>query len=242
MDEAGLGEDSSLVLRTVAELRRMVLDAKRPGTFLGSEKDLLDRIGVSRPTLRQAAKLLMHENLLIIRRGVGGGFFSQAPSGEAVSRAAAFYLNMRHTTLRQIRDAMAPLQTEAARLLALHVDAEVRGRLRQFVARFDDPAVPEAERHPLRRTLAFELLLGQLCGNPAIWLAIKVMRDLVRDARYGHFQMTQERAIAFEQFQRRLADAVADGDAEVSMLICRRHMAEVSQWLLDDEAAAAARA
>lgn len=233
--DAEAGTSTSLVTKAVDALRRVVLDAPGPGTFLGSEKDLMAALGVSRPTFRQAAKLLMHENLLKIKRGVGGGFFTEAPSGEAVSRAAALYLNLHQTTLRDITDVVAPLQVEAARLLALHPDARHRARLREFVARFDQPDVPEAERNPFRRMLAYEQLLGELAGNPAIWLVMKVMRDLVRDARHAHFKLTAERAEAYDQFQRRLADAVSEGDAEMAVLISKRHMAALDRWL--DEAA-----
>jgi GntR family transcriptional regulator, transcriptional repressor for pyruvate dehydrogenase complex len=230
------GESSPLLLKTADQLRHMILDASVPGAFLGSEKDLMAILGVSRPTFRQAAKLLMHENLLTIKRGVHGGFFSQAPSGEAVSRTAALYLNMRNTTMRQINDVATPLQIEAALLLAQHPDPKHRARLREFVRHFNDPAVTEAERHPFRRMLAYETLLGDLAGNPAIALALKVMRDMLRDPRHGHFKLNDERATAYEQFQRRLADAVADGDAEMATLIAQNHAAAVNRWL--DEAAA----
>lgn len=228
------GESSPLLVRTADKLRHMILDASKPGAFLGSEKDLTAILGVSRPTFRQAAKLLMHENLLTIKRGIHGGFFSQSPSGEAVSRSAALYLNMHHTTLRQISDVVTPLQAEAARLLANHPDPRHRVRLRAFVKQFDDPAISEEDRHPFRRMLAYETLLGDLAGNPAIALIMKVMRDMLRDPRHGHFKINVERATAYEQFQRRLADAIADGDAEMATLICQRHTAVINRWL--DEA------
>ena len=231
-------EGSSLVSQAVDGLRKVVLDAPGPGTFLGSESDLMVALQISRPTFRQAAKLLLHENLLTIKRGVGGGFFTQAPSGEAVSRAAALYLNLHQTTLRQISDVAMPLQTEAARLLANHPDPVHRAGLRAFVARFDAGDPTDAERNPFRRMLAFEQLLGELAGSPAIWLVMKVMRDLVRDPRHAHFKLTADRAAAYEQFQRRLADAVLDGDAQMTVLISQRHSALVRSWL--DEVAVTA--
>src|ERR1700748_131872 len=106
----------SLVQQAVDALRRAVLEAPGPDVFLGSEEQLIAALGVSRPTFRQAAKLLRHENLLTIKRGMGGGFFTRSPSADAVSRMAAIFLDAQGTGMRQINDVVGPLQAEAARV------------------------------------------------------------------------------------------------------------------------------
>lgn len=225
----------SLVNCTVDTLRHAVLTAGSPSEFLGSETELIERLGVSRPTFRQATKLLCHENLLVIKRGVGGGFFTQAPSIDAVSRLAAVYLNAQKTSLRQLNDAVSPLLTEAARLLAQHADADRRGELAAFVARCEDPRAPESRLDPVRRLLAFEELLAELAGNPAICLMTSVMRDLARATRHRYFKITPDRAVSYQVFQARLAAAIEEGDAEVATLICDRQFSEIRAWLPADE-------
>ncbi|MFD7512815.1 GntR family transcriptional regulator, partial [Streptomyces sp. NPDC059853] len=42
-----------------------------PGTLLGNEIDLAGRLGLSRPTVRQAIQVLVDKGLLVRRRGVG---------------------------------------------------------------------------------------------------------------------------------------------------------------------------
>ena len=46
-----------------------------PGDFLGREEDLAAEFGVSRPTLREALKLLSSGNLIRATKGPGGGIF-----------------------------------------------------------------------------------------------------------------------------------------------------------------------
>ncbi|MEA2455227.1 MAG: hypothetical protein QOI45_1489, partial [Thermoleophilaceae bacterium] len=46
-----------------------------PGAFLGREEDLAAEFGVSRPTLREALKLLASGNLIRASKGPGGGIF-----------------------------------------------------------------------------------------------------------------------------------------------------------------------
>jgi DNA-binding GntR family transcriptional regulator len=45
--------------------------ALTPGSLLGNEIDLADRLGLSRPTVRQAIQALVEKGLLVRRRGVG---------------------------------------------------------------------------------------------------------------------------------------------------------------------------
>ena len=58
--------------RTASALADLSL-AGESGRFLGSEDELLLRFGVSRPTLRQAAKMVANDRLITVRRGTGGG-------------------------------------------------------------------------------------------------------------------------------------------------------------------------
>ena len=84
MSERG---DSSAVRKIAKALRIESLNSDE-GTLLGSEEDMLSRHKVSRPTFRQAAALVAQEQLLTIRRGVGGGYFVTRPKPEAVAPPA----------------------------------------------------------------------------------------------------------------------------------------------------------
>ncbi|GHA75272.1 transcriptional regulator [Streptomyces termitum] len=54
------------------QLERAVADGTLPpGTLLGNEIDLAGRLGLSRPTVRQALRTLVDKGLLVRRRGVG---------------------------------------------------------------------------------------------------------------------------------------------------------------------------
>ncbi|MGW0588554.1 GntR family transcriptional regulator [Streptosporangium sp. NPDC002607] len=61
----------NLAAKVAAELRVFIADDLQPGAQLPSEKDLAERWGVSRTTLREALWLLWSEGLLVRRWGVG---------------------------------------------------------------------------------------------------------------------------------------------------------------------------
>jgi GntR family transcriptional regulator, transcriptional repressor for pyruvate dehydrogenase complex len=74
-----------------ARLRDLVLEAD-DGAFIGSEESLISRLGFSRSTVRQVARLLEREGLLRVRRGINGGYFGARPSVKTVEGAVATYL------------------------------------------------------------------------------------------------------------------------------------------------------
>ena len=58
-------------------LRRMVVDGDlKDGDYLPNEAELMTHFGVSRPTLREAVRLLKSERLVEVRRGsrTGAGY------------------------------------------------------------------------------------------------------------------------------------------------------------------------
>lgn len=226
------GPGVSLLNLAVDSLRRAVL-ATGPDEFLGSEEQLMEALGVSRPTFRQATKLLRHENLLRIKRGMGGGFFTEAPSASAVTRMAAIYLNAQGTSMRQVNDVLAPLQAASAHQLASNPDRAVRACLHDFLVEYDK--LPPGEQNPVFRALKFERLLGEKTGNPAIALIMDVMRDLVRDEGRVHFLLKPERMTDYYSYQARLAQAILDGDPEMASLICARHTVKFRTWLPDSQ-------
>ena len=76
-----------------AEIRNAILGGTlRPGDRLPPETSLMSRFGVSRPSLREALRLLEAEELLDIRRGARGGAVVRRPSARPALRAAAAWL------------------------------------------------------------------------------------------------------------------------------------------------------
>ncbi len=61
--------------------------------YLGSEAAIAEEFGVSLPTLRQAARLLEYEQLLRIKPGKGGGYFTRRPAIDTAIKSASQYLS-----------------------------------------------------------------------------------------------------------------------------------------------------
>src|SRR5690606_6477873 len=108
----------------------------------------------SRPTLRQAARVLESEQLLAVRRGIGGGYYARQPSMDAVGRAAASFLKSRGAGLHHMLQTARALMRGIATTAAASDDAAARADLQQsydLLAQRSPDTIEMAEFHALER-------------------------------------------------------------------------------------------
>ena len=87
-------------------LRRQIVRGElAEGETLPSEQQLQARFVVSRPTLREAYRILESESLITIRRGAHGGAVVRVPNSDVAARYAALILEYRGTPLDDLYQA-----------------------------------------------------------------------------------------------------------------------------------------
>src|SRR6476469_11201558 len=91
----------TLVARTAHALAKLSLESEE-GAFLGPEDELLVRLGISRPTFRQAAKMVENDRLITVRRGVKGGFYVSRPDAADAIRTLTRYLRLNGANLHDM--------------------------------------------------------------------------------------------------------------------------------------------
>lgn len=139
-----------------------------PGSRLPGERDLAERFGVSRVTVREAEIALEAQGWLSIKTGSGVYVRSRMDAVGALPDVSAFDV----TAARSI------IEAEAAALAARQItDEEVREleRLLQTMSRAgsSDEVAGEADR-------AFHMGIARICGNPVIEHTVRMiwrMRD-----------------------------------------------------------------
>jgi GntR family transcriptional regulator, transcriptional repressor for pyruvate dehydrogenase complex len=108
-----------------------------PDDFLGREEDLAAEFGVSRPTLREALKLLASGSLIRANKGPGGGIFVARTAEEGMSRtlsdSIAMMLETGAVTLEELLDARLLLEVPLSGQAAHRADAALVSRLRAAV-------------------------------------------------------------------------------------------------------------
>src|SRR4051794_14705239 len=133
-----------------------------PGDFLGREEDLAAEFGVSRPTLREALKLLSSGNLIRATKGPGGGIFvahtAEQGMGRSLSDAIAMMLETESVSLHELLDARVLLEVPLAGLAAYQPEEQTLNRLRAAVdaaaANPDDVEVVASADAEIHQTIA----------------------------------------------------------------------------------------
>ena len=101
------------------ELRHLIVSGElSEGDSLGHESDLVERFGVSRPSLREALRILEAEGLITVVRGVLGGVVVHEPDERMTARTAAVVLQSRGVSLADVYDARSLLELTAVRAVA----------------------------------------------------------------------------------------------------------------------------
>lgn len=99
------------------ELGGIIL-AKDDGEFLGDEREVIQRLGISRTTLRQIARLLEREGPLAVERGSNGGYYARRPSAASVEAAVTDYLEILEIRTDELSTMASIIWTEAVRQAA----------------------------------------------------------------------------------------------------------------------------
>ena len=102
-----------------SKIRKMIIRGQvKEGDFLQPEAQLMDHFGTSRPTIREAFRILENEQLISVTRGSRSGARVQAPRVDSVARYAGFALQAQGTLLSDIYLARLGVEPFAVRLLA----------------------------------------------------------------------------------------------------------------------------
>ena len=98
--------------------RRIVRGELAAGETLPPEVGLMDQFSVSRPTLREAFRILEAESLIRVRRGARGGAQVLAPDPMVAARHVGLLLQLQGTTLEDVYAAREVTEPVCARMLA----------------------------------------------------------------------------------------------------------------------------
>lgn len=90
----------------------------KEGDFLPPEGQLMGALGISRPTLREAFRILEAENLISVVRGSRTGARVHQPSTELVSRYAGYVLQSMGSTIHDLYQARLAIEPSVVRWLA----------------------------------------------------------------------------------------------------------------------------
>ena len=126
---------ATMSTQLVAQVRDALFAKElRPGDFLGTEKHLAERFGVSRIVARDALRTLEAQGVVEIKVGAGGGARIAQGNARLFAEALAVQLDLAGVTVAEIMDAQRAIECLAAELAAVNSTAEDHARLNALIA------------------------------------------------------------------------------------------------------------
>ena len=158
-------------------IRRMIARGEiADGEWLPTEPELMERFGVSRPTLREAFRLLEADSLVTIRRGPPGGARVTVPGPEAAAAQFGLLLTLSTTTLRDVYEARMIIEPAAAGALARRGTAAARKALTEELER-TRATVETADFG--EQSVRFHRRVVELAGNQTLATVIGMLSEIV---------------------------------------------------------------
>ena len=221
-------------------LRREIIRGNlAKGDSLPSETHLMQQFGVSRPTLREAFRVLESEALIIVRRGARGGARVQTPDIRVAARYTAQLLQVKKVSVKDVYAARTILEPPAARMLAERPTRAILTTLEAALAverdaLGDTPAYNKA-------AASFHQTIVQLSGNETLRLMSDMLREIVDAHLTAATAAVREKGFDDHRDQPRamrshakLIDLIRDGKGDDTESYWRVHMEAAGQLLLKE--------
>lgn len=216
-----------------AQIRKqIVLGELAEGDLLPSEAEMLKKLSVSRPTLRQAFRILETEHLITVQRGSRGGTTVLGPSIKLASRYLSDLLRFRGVTLGDVLSARLMIEPAAVAQLARRHDETAVDALRELVA---GQRAAVADDDIARSADQFHVRLVELAGNSTLSQYSKLVHYLIRGhvRRHEPARRTGVAALAHgsADAHAHLVDLVAAGAVHAASTHWRQHLEDVHAQL-----------
>lgn len=217
-------------------LRRMVVDGQlTEGDFLPNEAELMSHFGVSRPTLREAVRVLESERLVEVRRGSRTGARVRVPGPEIVARPAGLLLELSGADIADVMVARAAIEPMAARLLAENGTEEAFAELDRLLT---EHLPKEWQSDRLAETTGdFHRRVVELSGNATLGIIAGMLHEIT--VRHTAFLFKERRPVSKSDYEklmrsyRRLMVLIRSGDGDAAEAHWRKHLDTARNLMLE---------
>lgn len=240
----------SAVMMRVPKMAEVVADHIRDmilrgelveGDFLVPEAQLMEQFGTSRPTIREAFRILEGEQFISVTRGSRTGARVTHPSVDSVARMAGFVLQCQGTLVKDVYDARLAIEPKAVYLAAKRADqkgvASLTAELEQLRALNQQVSIVE-----FRKAIArFHRSVVLLSGNHTLSLVFAMLAGVLENHQGGFSRPDdalaesperQKSTLAGLRSMERLIGLIAAGDADGAQTHWRRHVENANKaWL-----------
>jgi GntR family transcriptional repressor for pyruvate dehydrogenase complex len=154
------------------------------GDRIPAERTLAEQLGVSRPSVREAVKVLEALGVLEVTGGQGrdSGAVVVARPGEAIGAAMRLHVATRSLPIADLVETRVLLEAASMRRLGARVRTEPGGPAllapaEQILLRMADQQLPPSQFHQL--DTAFHVAIAQVAGNVVVEVMMVSLREAI---------------------------------------------------------------
>ncbi|SEF15815.1 transcriptional regulator, GntR family [Rhizobiales bacterium GAS191] len=210
------------VLLPSEEVARRLANAIRTGFFrfgsrLPSERSIAEQMQVSRPTVREAVKLLVAANILTVKPGAGGGTFVSSeivPLDFIVATP-----DMRPGEIDEAIEVRRLILPWVVQIASQYAEDEDFDRMREAIA-FGRQALPPLETTEgtsehinsiIIATMRFDLALAQATRNSLVVRLMELLLNWVEPLRYKTLRTRADLCLSLELVEK-MMEAIETSD------------------------------
>ncbi|ACQ82278.1 GntR domain protein [Beutenbergia cavernae DSM 12333] len=220
----------ALTDRAILQIKDMIVTGElAPGDRLPPEKELAERLGLSRSSMREAVKALEMIRVLDVRRGDGTYVTSLEP--RLLLEAMSFVVDLHDDdSVLEIFAVRRILEPAATAMAARRIAPDDVAALRELLGAIGDDADVESL---VAHDLAFHGTLVAAAGNSYLASLVDTLSSDTMRARVWR-GLTQQGAVPRTLAEHRaILDAVERGDADLAHALAVAHIGGIEQWLAD---------
>ncbi|MCK9541731.1 MAG: GntR family transcriptional regulator [Novosphingobium sp.] len=226
--------------RVAAALRDEIAAGQWPiDAMLPAEHQLMTRFEVSRPSCREALRILQSEGLVRVERGSRGGARVLPPDASRIATYSTVFLQMRNATIAEVFETRVVIESAAAAAFTSRATPALLSELAQNTASerylvHDRPAF-------YARGRKFRQILVENCGSESLRLMGLVIGGIA-DRQLSLLSVAMpddpgqaDRFLKSIRLKDEMIEAIERGDAETAAELwrtyLRRYLADLYEYL-----------
>jgi GntR family transcriptional regulator, transcriptional repressor for pyruvate dehydrogenase complex len=208
------------------QLERRITEELKPGDLLPPERELVQMLGVSRGSVRDAIRTLELMGMLESRQGIGTVVCNLTPTA-AIPLANA--LLAKRKMVADLLDVRRMIEPALAARAALQASPGAIAEMDDILSRQE--AKTAAGDLGIEEDSRFHYAIALASDNSAVLKVVDVLMDLLRETRERSLQVEgrQEKSLAGHY---RVLSALKMGDAAAAESAMRQHLLEIENIVL----------
>lgn len=215
--------------QVLAAVEGQILQARlRVGDRLPSERELAEKLGVSRPSVREALRVLEWMGVVVAGVGSGkdAGSIITAQSSEALARLLRIHLALSNFGIDDLVETRLMLEATATEAAAEHAGAEDLQQLHMILEEMANPELRPREFNEL--DTEFHVGIAAVSSNRLLAVLMQALRDVMEQEMVRAFELLgpdwRKATVRLQGEHAKVLAAIAAHDGPAASRAVQRHI------------------